>query len=228
MSTATSATSSWILFPPNLDPWSSSILTTDFILQRWTHDLHPKDLASYAQCDRFQWPQSWELEVAMFQDLWRRFGHSTVWVLGCVLRPLGSQAYWHRSLVYCIHTFFFPGRPRYSFDPQHILLSLNNHEALWNISVLASSSVALIREIPKQESLLAKSIIHSCAPLSRCFHTPSLGGMLLAAIKCATVPATPQHAPPKASCRELVPQGLRWRNKDKDANEDILYHTQVI
>ncbi len=198
------------------------------ILQRWTHD-HPKDLASYAQCDRFQWPQSWELEVE--GQCFKICGDFLV-----------AQLFesWSAPLThtYCVHlavkpvdiaaefTFFFLRRSRYSFDPQRILLM---NEEKWNIMKYLhfgfSFRCCYTRNPTKKIPCHRKTIIHSWTHLSGSFHTPSLGGMLLAAIKCATVPATPQHAPPKASCRKLVVtekdirftltkkgQGYEWRH----------------
>ena len=81
-------------------------------------------------------------------------------------------------------------------DPQHnnprpkALIPITNIELIWS-SVLKSYQI--------QSEFVWQRFCPSWPCQPRVTKEPSFGGMLLAAIKCATVPATPQHAPPKAS-----------------------------
>ena len=157
---------------------------------------------------------------AMLQDLWRCFGHSIIWVLVCthdryVFRPLGSQAYWHRSIVYCIHTFFSLGDPDTPLIPNTYFWAwMKNHEASWNISVLASSSIALTREIPKQESRLAAKVSSTPAFTRRV----SEG--------CSWPRSNAPRCPPRPSMHRQRHPAASWCHRVYV--EDVLYNIQVM
>ena len=81
-------------------------------------------------------------------------------------------------------------------DPQH-----NNPrpKALIPITKIELICSSVLKSYQIQSEFVWQRFCPSWPCQPRVTKEPSFGGMLFAAIKCATVPATPQHAPPKAS-----------------------------
>ena len=112
-------------------------------------------------------------------------------------KTMPSAAKFHpRHQVHVARKKHHSPHPPSVVDPQH-----NNPgpKALIPITKIELICSSVLKSYQIQSEFVWQRFCPSWPCQPRVTKEPSFGGMLFAAIKCATVPATPQHAPPKAS-----------------------------